>query len=63
MKCDGFLCELYADTYSNGSGDCEPEIMESDSDVPTTHLLKKCQSCPLPFTSESETSTVRKRMQ
>jgi hypothetical protein len=58
MKCDGFLCELYADTYSDVSGDCDPEIMESDSD-----LLKKWQSCPLPFTSESETSTVRKRMQ
>ena len=43
--------------------DCQTEILDSDSDVPTTDLLKKWRSCPLIFTSESETSTIRGRIQ
>lgn len=58
MKDYGILCELYADTYSD---DCETEILDSDSNVPTTTSRKELQSCPLVFTSESETSTVRGR--
>ena len=63
MKYDDLLCEVNADTYSEVSGDCETEILDSDIDVPTIDSLKKWQSCPLLFTSEIETSTIRGRMQ
>ena len=35
-KDNDVLCELGVDTYSNASGDCENEILDSDSDVLTT---------------------------
>jgi len=40
MKYDDLLCEVNADTYSEVSGDCETEILDSDTDVPTTDSLK-----------------------
>jgi len=63
MKYDDLLCEVNADTYSAVSGYCETEILDSDIDVPTTDSLKKWRSCPLLFTSEIETGTIRGRMQ
>jgi len=32
---DDTLCELYADTYSDVSGDCETEILDSESETST----------------------------
>jgi len=40
------LCEVNADTYSEVSGDCETEILDSDVDVPTTDLLKNGDLVP-----------------
>jgi len=36
MKDDNILCKLYVDTYSDVSDDCKTEILDRDSDVPTT---------------------------
>jgi hypothetical protein len=38
------------------SNDCETEILGSDSHAPTTISCKQLLSCPLVYTSESETS-------
>jgi len=53
MKFDGSLCELYVDIYSDVSDDCETEILESDSVIPTTPPCKQSSSCLLVLTSES----------
>jgi len=53
MKFDGSLCELYVDTYSDVSDDCETEILESDSVIPTTPC-KQSSSCLLVLTNVSE---------
>ena len=43
MKFDSSLCELYVDTYSDVSEDCETEILERDSVsvIPTTPPCKQ----------------------
>jgi hypothetical protein len=63
LKYDDLLCEVNADTYSEVSDEYETEILDSDTGVATADSLKKWRSCPLIFTSEIETSTVRGRMQ
>jgi hypothetical protein len=57
MKDDNILCELCADTCSDLSDDSESEILESDSDVPTTISRKESRHFPLVFTRDSKTST------
>lgn len=37
---DGILCELYADTYSDVSVDCETEILDSESETSTVRGRK-----------------------
>jgi hypothetical protein len=54
LKEDDILCELYVDTHSDNR---DNEILDSDSDVPTTSSCKQMQSCAIVFTSDSETST------
>jgi hypothetical protein len=51
------LCKLSADKCSDVSDDSESEILESDSDVPTTTSSKESQHFPLVFTRDSKTST------
>lgn len=58
---DDILCELRADTHCDVSDDCETEILDTDSDVPTTSLHKQLPSCPLFSTSVSTTSRVKWR--
>jgi len=41
LKEDNILCELYADTCSDVSNYSDNEILDSDSDVPTTSLHKQ----------------------
>ena len=57
LKEDDILCELYADTRSDVSDDSDSEILESDSDVPTTSSGKQLRPFAIVFTSDSETST------
>src|SRR5215470_9110012 len=57
MKDDDILCELRADTCSDVSDNSESEILESDSDVPTTISSKESRHFPLVFTRVSKTST------
>jgi len=40
LKEDNILCELYADTCSDVSDKSDNEILDSDSDVPTTRSRK-----------------------
>jgi hypothetical protein len=47
MKDHNILCELYAATCSDVSDDSESEILESNSDVPTSSSRKQSQPCPL----------------
>jgi hypothetical protein len=42
MKDNDILCELYVDTYSDD--DCETEVLDIDSNVPTTPSHKQFQS-------------------
>ena len=58
---DNILCELCADTYCDVFDDFETDILDTDSDVPTTSLHKQLPSCPLFSTSVSATSRVRWR--
>jgi len=37
---DDTLCELYANTYSDMSDDCETEILESESEASTVRERK-----------------------
>jgi hypothetical protein len=57
MGDDGILCEVYVDTYSDVSNDHETEILDGDSDVPTTSSHKHSRPCYLDFTSAQATST------
>jgi hypothetical protein len=50
------FCVLCADTCSNVSDNSESEILESDSDVPTTISSKASRHFPLVFTRDSKTS-------
>jgi hypothetical protein len=43
---DDFFCELYADTFSDVFDDSDNEILDGDSDVPTTDLQKNCYLLP-----------------
>jgi len=38
---DDTLCELYADTYSDVSDDCETEILDSESETSTVKGRKQ----------------------
>ena len=49
--------ELYADTRFDVSGNSDNEILDSDSDVPTTSSRKQLRPSAIVFTSDSETST------
>jgi hypothetical protein len=53
---DDILCKLYVDTCSDVSNDCESEILEGHSDVPTTSSRKQSRPCPLVFAHDSETN-------
>jgi len=53
---DIILCELCADTCSDVSDNSENEILDSDSDVPTTSLHEHLRPSAIVFTSNSETS-------
>jgi hypothetical protein len=56
LKEDYILCELYANTLSSVSDNGENEILDHDSDVPTTSSRKQLWPAVV-FASESETST------
>ena len=60
LKVDNILCELYADTCSDVSNDSDNEILDSNSDVPTTSLRKQLQPSAIVFSSDSGTSTLVK---
>jgi len=60
LKEDNILCELFADTCSDISNDGDSEILDSNSDVPTTSLCKQLRPSAVVFPSDSETSTVVK---
>ena len=46
LKKDDILCELYEDTRSDVSNSSDNEILDSDSDIPTTSSLNKCYVLP-----------------
>ena len=48
---------LYADTHSDVSDNSDNEILDSDSDVPTTSSRTQLSSSAIVVTSDSETST------
>jgi len=56
---ENILYEFYTDTRSDVSNGSDGEILDSDSDVPTTSLRKQLRSAVV-FSSDSETSTVVK---
>jgi len=60
LKKDNILCELCANTCSDVSNDSDNEILDSDSDVPTTSLRKQSRPSAIVFSSDGETSTVVK---
>jgi hypothetical protein len=41
MKNNATLSELYVDTYSDISEDCETEILDGDFDIPTISPCKQ----------------------
>jgi hypothetical protein len=57
LKEDNILTELYAYTCSEVSDNSESEILDSDSDVPTTSSRKQLHPSAVVFTVYSETST------
>jgi len=57
LKEDNILCELYADTCSDVSDKRDNEILDSDSDVPTTRSRKLLWPSGIVFTSDSDSST------
>jgi hypothetical protein len=52
LKEGDILCELYADTCSNVSGDSEDEFLDRDIDVPTASSHKQFQPPTVVLTSE-----------
>jgi hypothetical protein len=48
------------DTSFNLCDECENDILDSDSDIPTTSLHQQLQPSAVKFTSDNETSTVVK---
>jgi hypothetical protein len=59
MKGNVILCELRADTYCDVSDECETEILDTDSDVPTDSLHKQLPSWLLVLVSTSVSATRR----
>ena len=57
LKEDDILCGLCADACSDVSDNSDNEILDSDSDVPTTSSRKQLPSSAIVVTSDSETST------
>ena len=57
LKEDDILCGLCADARSDVSDNSDNEILDSDSDVPTTSSRKQLPSSAIVVTSDSETST------
>jgi hypothetical protein len=55
LKEDYILCKVYANTLSDVSDNGENEILESDSDVPTTSSRKQLRPAVV-CTSDIETS-------
>ena len=53
----GISCEIYVDTYYDVSNNQETEILDSDSDVPTTSSHKQLATLSLRFSSAHATST------
>jgi len=51
------LCELCADTPSDVSDNSDNEILDSDSDIPTTSSRKELRPSAIVVTSDSETNT------
>jgi len=49
---DDILCELYADTRSAVSDYSDNEILDSDSDIPTTSSRKQLRSSTGPLTPQ-----------
>jgi len=46
MKDDNILSKLYVDSYCDVSDECETEILDRNSDVPTAPPHKQLQSVP-----------------
>jgi hypothetical protein len=59
LKEGDILCELYANTCSDVSDNCEAEFLDSDSDsdVPTASSHKQLQPPTVVLTSDSDTNT------
>jgi len=57
LKEDDILCELYADTRFDVSDNSDNEILDSDSDIPTTSSHKQLLPSGIVVTSDSATST------
>jgi hypothetical protein len=57
MKDEDVLCVLYEDTHSDGPDNSDNDILDSDSDVPTTSVYKQLRPSAIVVTSDSETST------
>ena len=53
---DDILCEVYVDIYSDVSDNSDNEILDRNSDIPTTSSHKLGPSA-IAVTSDSETST------
>jgi len=51
------LSEIYAVTCSDVSDNSENEILDSDSEVPTTSSCKQLRPSDVVFTSDNKTST------
>jgi hypothetical protein len=57
LKEDDILCVLYVATRSDVSDNSDNEILDSDSDVPTTSWRIQLPSSAIVVTSGSDTST------
>ena len=57
LKEDDILCEWYAATRSDVSDSCDNEILDSDSDVPTTSSRKHLRPSAVVGTRDSATNT------
>jgi len=54
---DDILCELYADTRFDFSDNSDNEILDGDSDIPTTSSCKQLLPSAIGVTTYSATST------
>jgi len=57
LKEDDILCVLYVDAHSDIADISENEILDSDSDVPTTSSCKQLPSSAIVVTSDSGKNT------